>query len=105
MTDTATPTTKAQRRLALQRANEVRLARAGLKRRLAAGDLFVPQIILACPQEATRWRLGELLMSQPGWGRQRARKFLERNQLSELKPIGQLTARQQQLVAGQLAEH
>jgi hypothetical protein len=41
-------------------------------------------------------------MSQRRWGNTRCRKFLYRNQISELKPIGQLTERQRRMLAAQL---
>ena len=37
---------------ALQRANEVRLARAELKRRVSEGVITAGEVILACPWEA-----------------------------------------------------
>jgi hypothetical protein len=105
MSESGTMIPKPQRALALQRANQVRFARAELKRRIAARDLSVGEIILACPQEVVRWPLGALLTSQPGWGRQRSLKFLARNQVSELKPVGQLTDRQRRLLATELGAH
>jgi hypothetical protein len=93
-----------QRLRALERANEVRLARAELKRRIAGGDVSAADIILGCPQEAISWSMRELLMSQRRWGSKRCRIFLERNQIGELKCIGQLTDRQKHLLAGQLSE-
>jgi hypothetical protein len=91
-----------QRLQALARANKVRLARAGLKRRIADGDVTAADVILACPEEASSWSVGELLMSQRRWGINRCRKFLARNQISEIKPIGTLTERQRRLLAAQL---
>jgi hypothetical protein len=91
-----------QRLQALAQANKVRLARAELKRKIAYGDVSAAEIILACPEEAKSWSVGELLMSQRRWGINRCRKFLARNQIGELKPIGKLTERQRQLLAAQL---
>ncbi|MHB8657827.1 MAG: hypothetical protein ACYC91_07700 [Solirubrobacteraceae bacterium] len=102
MTQTATMTPGPQRMRALERANEVRLARAELKRRIAEGDVSAAEVILACPGAAGSWSVGELLMSQRRWGSTRCRKFLERNGISELKPIGALTERQRRLLAGEL---
>jgi hypothetical protein len=53
MMQTATMSPEPQRRAALKRANEIRLARAELKRRIAVGDLSAANIILASPEEAT----------------------------------------------------
>jgi hypothetical protein len=95
-------TPEPQRLRALERANEVRLARADLKRRIAEGELSAAEVILACPWQAYSWSVGELLMSQRRWGNTRCRKFLYRNQISELKPIGKLTERQRRMLAAQL---
>ena len=102
MTETATITREPQRLRALERANEVRLARAELKRRIADGDVSAAQVILDPPREASSWSLADLLMTQRRWGSTRCRKFLVRNQISETKPLGALTERQRRLLATQL---
>ncbi len=102
MTHTAMTPLQPQRLRALERANQVRLARAELKRRMAVGDVCAGQIILDCPPEASRWSVGELLMTQPRWGIRRCRKFLERNHIGELKLVGELTERQKRMLAAQL---
>ncbi len=102
MDQTIGVTPEPQRMQALARANQVRLARAELKRRIADGDVSAADTILACPDEAASWSVGELLMSQRRWGINRCRKFLARNQISEIKPIGKLTERQRNLLAAQL---
>ena len=103
MTPTATIAPAPQRLQALERANEVRLARAQLKRRIAGGDMSAAAVILTCPEEAHSWSMRELLMSQRRWGSKRCRMFLERNQIGELKPVGDLTERQKLMLADQLA--
>jgi hypothetical protein len=102
MTDTAIVTRVPQRLRALERANEIRLARAELKRRIADGHVSAAEVILEPPFEAGSWAIGELLMSQRRWGSTRCRKFLVRNQISETKTLGALTERQRRLLAGQL---
>ncbi len=103
MTQTATITEEPPQRLrALGRANEVRLARAELKRRIADGEVSAATVILDCPNEVRSWSVVDLLMSQRRWGSTKCRKFLERNQIGELKQIGQLTDRQKRLLASQL---
>lgn len=91
-----------QRMRALGRANEVRLARAELKRRIGEGEVSAADIILGCPWEARTWSVGDLLLSQRRWGNTRCRKFLFRNQINEKKPVGELTDRQRKVLAGQL---
>ncbi len=102
MRDTATMCREPQRLRALERANEIRLARAELKRRIAGGSVSVAEIILDPPHEATSWAIGEMLISQRRWGSTRCRKFLIRNQISETKPLIALTERQRRLLADQL---
>jgi hypothetical protein len=87
---------------ALERANEVRLARAELKRRVAFGKIDVAEVILYCPWEAQSMAVGDLLMSQRRWGQTRCRKLLSRIPISETKPIGSLTERQCRALAAML---
>jgi hypothetical protein len=102
MMETAETPQEPQRLRALEQANAVRLARAELKRRIAEGEVTAAEIILACPYEARRWTVSELLVAQRRWGVTRCRKFLERNHISEIKQIGALTDRQRRLLAAQL---
>jgi hypothetical protein len=87
---------------ALERANQVRLARASLKRRIALGDLCVAAVILDCPWEAESMAVGDLLMSQRRWGQTRCRKFLAQLAMSEKKTIGSMTDRQRRTLAAML---
>ena len=108
MTETAMMTPEPQRMRALERANEIRLARAELKRRIADGEVSAADVILAPPREAVTWALGEMLTSQRRWGGTRCRKFLSQFQITETKAIGALTERQRRMLAkglGPCAEH
>lgn len=87
---------------ALARANEVRLARADLKRRIASGDCPVCEPILETPTEAAGMTVSELLTSQRRWGRARCRKLLSRIGLSENKRLGTLTERQRKMLCAAL---
>lgn len=102
MTETAQTPAEPQRLRALEHANAVRLARAELKRKIAEGETSAAAVILECPEAVRKWTVAELLMSQRRWGSTRCRKFLERNGVSEIKPIGSLTDRQRRLLAEQL---
>lgn len=104
MNETATMPPEPQRLRALERANEVRLARAGLKRRIAEGEVSAAEVILEVPWETRSWAVGELLLSQRRWGSTRCRKFLSRLQISETKQVGTLTERQRLALAAQLQE-
>jgi hypothetical protein len=88
---------------ALERANQVRLARAELKRRIAEGEVDVAEVILDCRWEAHSMAISDLLMSQRRWGQTRCRKFLAQIPLSENKPVGSLTERQARALAELLA--
>ncbi len=103
MTETAITSRAPQRLRALERANEIRLARAELKRQIACGTASAANVILDPPSEAESWAISELLLSQRRWGNTRCRKFLLRNHISETKPVGALTDRQRHLLAGQLS--
>lgn len=84
---------------ALRRANEVRLARAELKRRVAEGDLRVATVILRDPWEARSMTIAELLTSQRRWGTARTSKLLAAIGMPETKTIGSFTERQRHLMA------
>ncbi len=84
---------------ALERANQVRLARAELKRRVATGEVEVATVILECPWESESMAVADLLMSQRRWGQTRCRKFLSQIPMSEKKTIGSMTERQRHTLA------
>jgi len=88
---------------ALEQANRVRLARADLKRRVAAQSTSVTEVVLGCPWEAKSMELSDLLMSQHRWGRARCRRVLVSLGLPENKQIGTLTERQRRAIAEALA--
>jgi hypothetical protein len=87
---------------ALERANEVRLARAGLKRGVAVGKIDVAEVILHCPSEAHSMAVAELLVSQRRWGQNRCRRFLAQIPMSEQKTVGSMTDRQRHALAATL---
>ncbi len=84
---------------ALQRANEVRLARAELKRQVGEGAATVQDIVRACPWEAASMTIAELLTSQRRWGTTRCSKFLAGIGMPETKTVGSMTERQRSLLA------
>src|SRR5436305_7692593 len=102
MSEMASTTRAPQRLLALERANEIRLARAELKRRIAYGAVSAADVILDPPLAAHSWAIGDLLLSQRRWGSTRCRKFLLRNHITETKTVGALTDRQRRVLARQL---
>ena len=88
---------------ALEYANRVRLARARMKRRIAAGELSVTEVVLNCPWQAHSMSISDLLMSQKRWGRTRCRRLLVSLGVPENKQVGTLTERQRLALAAVLA--
>jgi hypothetical protein len=93
-----------QHLLALARANEIRLARAELKRRIASGTASAAEIVLRCPPEAEGMTACELLSAQRRWGGARARRLLAPLNLKENKRLDSFTPRQRELLASVLRE-
>jgi hypothetical protein len=98
----APKSTDPQHLQALARANQVRLARAELKRQIGRGQRSVAEVIVDAPWESETMTISELLSSQHRWGRTRSRKFLSSLGLTENKKLNTLTERQRQLVAAAL---
>ena len=99
---TLAPAATPQHMEALAHANRVRLARASLKRAVAAEEVGAAEIVRDCPWEVESMAIGELLRSQRRWGRTRARKFLATVALNENRELGRLTMRQRQMLASEL---
>jgi hypothetical protein len=87
---------------ALEYANRVRLARARMKRKIAAGELSAADVVLTCPWQAHSMSVSDLLMSQKRWGRTRCRRLLVSLGVPENKQIGTLTERQRLALAAML---
>ena len=99
---TIAPAPAPQHMQALAHANRVRLARAALKREIAAGMTASAEVVRGCPWEVSTMTVGELLRSQRRWGRARARKFLFALALNENRELGRLTERQRLVLAAAL---
>ena len=87
----------------LERADEVRLARARLKRRVAFGEIDVAEVILHYPWETHSMAVADLLMSQRRWGQTRCRKLLAQIPMSENKTVGSMTDRQRHALAAMVS--
>jgi len=94
--------TEQQHLRALEYANRVRLARARLKRLVAAGDLSAAEVIRDCPWQAESMSISDLLMSQKRWGRTRCRRLLMSLGVPENKQLGTLTERRREAVGAVL---
>jgi hypothetical protein len=89
---------------ALEYANRVRLARARMKRKIAAGELPAAEVVLSCPWQAHSMSISDLLMSQKRWGRTRCRRLLVSLSVPENKQLRTLTERQRVALAAVLTE-
>ncbi len=87
---------------ALEQANRVRLARAELKRLIAAEEVSAADVVLNCPWHAHGMEVSELLTSQRRWGLARCRRVLRSLGVPENKPLGDLTERQRGELAREL---
>jgi hypothetical protein len=103
MGKSATVGTDEQHLRALEYANRVRLARARMKRKVAAGELPAADVILTCPWQAHSMEISDLLMSQKRWGRTRCRRLLIAHSVPENKEVGTLTERQRLALSAVLA--
>jgi hypothetical protein len=92
-----------QRVEALARANQVRQARAELKRRIAVGHVSAAEVVVVPRWEIEGMRVADVLMSQRQWGRVRCRKLLVAIGLDGRKPIGAMTERQRGVLAEAIA--
>lgn len=93
----------AQRMRALVRANEIRSARAQLRRDVRDGRRTVRDVLFDPPDEAHTMPVGELLLAQHRWGRTRVRRALAAVPVAENKPLKALTDRQRLVLAGLVA--
>ncbi len=93
-----------QHMLALEQANRVRLARAELKRRVAAEEVRAVDVVLSCPWHTEGMEVSELLTSQRRWGRARSQRVLRSLGVPENKPLGHLTDRQRTELARELGQ-
>lgn len=85
-----------QRRNALVNAEKTRLARSAAKKAMRAHELSLAAALdLECCQSMY---LGQLLEAQWNWGPSRTLGFLARVNISPLKKVESLTARQRGLV-------
>jgi hypothetical protein len=88
----------AQTMTALQRANEVRLARAQLKRDVKSGALLAADVISDPPPCALTMPIAELIAAQRQWGATRASKHCASLGTAEMKTVGSFTTRQRAMI-------
>ena len=83
-----------QRLRALEQANEVRRARAKLKRELASGKIELVQILADPPACVRTARIRDVLLVVPKIGSVRAGRILAQCRIAHSKTLGGLTDRQ-----------
>jgi hypothetical protein len=83
-----------QRMDALQRANDVRVRRAKLKKDLKGGKVRIEQILGSPPEYVETAKVIDILMAVPKFGRVKAARFLNTCRISQSKTVGGLSDRQ-----------
>jgi hypothetical protein len=102
--DARTPVrSPAQRLQALRQANEIRIARAQLKRRLAVGSVKITDILAAPPPCTQTQKVDELLLALPKYGPVRVDRLLSNCRISAAKTVAGLSDRQRQELIARLS--
>ncbi len=83
-----------QRMEALQRANEIRVRRAKLKRDLKDGGVRIEDILSQPPEYVETAKVLDILMAVPKFGRVKAARLLNQCRISQSKTVGGLSDRQ-----------
>jgi hypothetical protein len=83
-----------QRMEALNRANDVRIRRAQLKRDLKAGDAEITDVLADPPMYLLTAKVSDILMSVPKCGRVKVGRLLTIARVSSSKTVGGLSERQ-----------
>jgi hypothetical protein len=102
MTMTAPERSLDQRMDALRRANEIRTARAQLKRDLKAGRESIHDLLLEPPEYVETAKVFDLLLAVPKYGRVKVNKILQLARVSPSKTVGGLSQRQRAAVVSML---
>ena len=85
-----------QRMEALQRANDVRVKRAKLKKDLKTGRVRVEEVLSDPPEYVGTAKVFDMLMAVPKFGRVKAARFLNQCRISQAKTVAGLSARQRE---------
>ena len=98
------PLTEEQRRDALAKAAEARRKRAELKEQLKSGRTTLKELLERTHDEVVgKMKVSTVLESLPGVGRVRARKMMERLDISESRRMRGLGAKQKENLLTELA--
>ena len=92
---TQTPTRSLDQRMeALNRANDIRVRRARLKRDLKSGELRIEQVIADPPDYVLTAKVYDMLVAVPRLGRVKVTRLLTQCRISQSKTVGGLSERQ-----------
>jgi hypothetical protein len=91
-----------QRMEALKRANDIRSARAKLKKDLKAGKTTIHSLLLDPPEYVETAKVFDMLLAVPKYGRVKANRILNQCRISPSKTIGGLSERQRAELVAQL---
>lgn len=91
-----------QRMEALRRANDIRTARAKLKKDLKAGRQSIDSILLDPPEYVLTAKVFDMLLAVPKYGRVKTNRILNQCRISPSKTIGGLSERQRTELVGLL---
>ena len=83
-----------QRMDALTKANEIRTARAQLKRDLKSGRVSIHTLLLEPPHYLETAKVFDMMLAVPKYGRVKVNKILQACRISPSKTIGGLSDRQ-----------
>ena len=91
-----------QRMDALRRANDIRTARAKLKKDLKASRASIHAILLDPPEFVLTAKVFDMLLAVPKYGRVKTNRILNQCRISPSKTIGGLSERQRTELVGLL---
>jgi hypothetical protein len=89
-----------QRMEALQRANDIRVRRAKLKKDLKLGRTRITEVLGHPPEYVLTAKVFDILMAVPKFGRVKAARFLNQCRISQSKTVGGLSDRQRAELIG-----
>jgi len=97
--------TDEQRKMALEKAAEARRARAEVKQKLKNGTLTLTQILTQPPDDTVgKMKVSAVLEALPGVGKVRAKKIMEKLDVSTSRRIRGLGEKQKQALLGEFNE-
>jgi S13-like protein len=96
--------TDEQRKQALEKAAEARRKRAELKGQLKSGKLTLPDVLARGDDTVGKMKVSTVLESLPGVGKVRARKIMEKLDISASRRVRGLGAKQRESVLAEFAK-